>query len=86
MLDLEPHEQEVDSANNHILEVVLGFGVFELNMQAVLNSNVHLDRAVGLWRHAIRVHPQVLLADDVGHAPGDRHAHKVAQLHVDSIV
>lgn len=86
MLNLKAHEQEVDPTNNHILEVVLGFGVLKLNMQAVLDSNVHLDRAVGLWRHAIGVHPQILLADDVGHAPGDRHAHEVAQLDVDSIV
>lgn len=53
MLNLKAHEQEVDPTNNHILEVVLGFGVLKLNMQAVLDSNVHLDRAVGLWRHAI---------------------------------
>lgn len=86
MLDLEPHEQEIDTANNHILEMILGFGVFEFDMQAVLDTDVHLDGAVILRWHAVRVHPQVLLPNDIRHAPRDSHPDKVAQLDVDTIV
>lgn len=86
MLDLESHEQEIDAANNHILEMVLGFGVFEFDMQAVLDADVHLDRAVILGWHTVRVHPQVLFPNYVRHAPRDGHPDKVAQLDVDAIV
>lgn len=86
MLNLESHEQEIDAAYNHVLEVVLGLRVFEFDMQAVFDSDIHLDRAVGLWRHAVRINPEILLADDVGHPPRDGHPHEVAQLDVDTIV
>lgn len=86
MFDLQPHKQEVYPANNDVLEMVLGLGVLELDVQAVLDTDVHLDRAVSLRRQAVRVDPDVLLADDVRHAPRDRHPEKVAQLHVDAVV
>jgi len=69
MLDLEPHQQEVDPTDNHVLEVILGFGVFEFDVQAVFDSDIHLDGAVGLRWHAVGIHPEVLFTDDVGHAP-----------------
>ena len=53
VFDLQPHEEEVDAADNDILEVVLGFGVFEFNVQAVLDTDIHLDDTVGLWRHTV---------------------------------
>lgn len=86
MLDLEPHKKEINTANDDVLEVVLGLGVLELDMQAILDADIHLDRAIGLGRHAIRVDPEILLADYVGHAPGDGDADEVAQLHVDAVV
>lgn len=69
MFDLKPHEQEINSTNNHILEMIFGFGVFEFDMQAVLDTNIHLDRAVVFWGHAVRVNPEILLTDDIRHAP-----------------
>lgn len=86
MLNLEPDQQEIDPAHNHVLEVVLGFGVLELDMKAVFDAHVHLDGTVGLRRHAVRIHPEVLLADDVGHAPRDGHPHEVPQFHIDTVV
>lgn len=86
MFDLQPHEQEIDAPNNHVLQVIFRLGVLELNMQTVLDPNIHLDRAIRLRRHAIRVDPEVLLADHVRHSPGDGYADEIAQLHVDPVV
>ena len=86
MLDLEAHKQEVDAADNDVLEVVFALAIFELNVQAIFNADVHLDAAVHLGRDAVAVHPDVLFADDVGHAAGDGDADKVAQLDVDAVV
>lgn len=86
VLNLEPYKQEVDAAYDDILEVVLALAVLELYVQTVLDADVHLDTAVHLGRDAVAVDPDVLLADDIGHAAGDGNAHKVAQLDVDAVV
>lgn len=86
VLDLEPHEQEVDPAHYDILEVVLALGVLELDVQTVLDADVHLDGAVHLGRDAVAVDPDVLFTDDVGHAAGNGDADVVAQLDVDAVV
>lgn len=86
VLDLEAHKQEVDAADDDVLEVVFGLGVLELDVQAVLYPDVHLDARVHLRGDAVAVDPDVLLADDVGHAPRDGDADVVAQLHVDAVV
>ncbi len=86
MLDLEAHEQEVDAADDNVLEVVLALAVLELDVQAVLDADVHLDAAVHLGRDAVAVDPDVLLADHVGHAARHGDAHVVAQLDVDAVV
>ncbi len=86
MLDLQAHEQKVDAPDNDVLEVVLALRVLKLNVQTVLDADVHLDGAVALGRHAVRVHPQVLLAHHVRHAPRHRHAQEVAQLDIDAVV
>ena len=86
VLNLETDEQEVDATDDDVLEVVLALAVLELYVQAVLDADVHLNAAIHLGGDAIAVHPHVLFADDVGHAPCHRHPHKVPQLHVDAIV
>lgn len=86
MLDLKTHQQEVNAPNNHILKVVLALGIFEFDMQTVLDTDVHLNGAVDLGRDAVAVDPDVLLADDVGHAARDGDPDEVAQLDVDAVV
>lgn len=86
MFDFETDEQEVDAADDDVLEMVLALAVLELDVQAVLDTDVHLDAAVHLRRDAVAVDPHVLLADDVGHAPRHGDAHEVPQLHVDPVV
>ena len=86
MLDLQPYKQEIDAPNYNILEVVLGFGIFKLDVQTVFNPDIHLDRAVVLRRHTIGIDPEILLAHDVGHSSGDRHADEIPQLHIDAVV
>lgn len=69
MLDLDSNQQEVYLANDNIFEMVpsacsektaelksahsLGFVVLKLDMQAVLDSDLHLDRVVAVWRHTV---------------------------------
>lgn len=86
MLNLQANQQEVYPPHNHIFQVVLGLGILEFNMQAVLNAHVHLDGAVGFRRDAVRVDPNVLFSNHVGHAPRHRDSHKIAEFDVDAVV
>ena len=86
MLNLQPDQQEINSPHNHILEMVFTLTVLEFNVQAILDPDIHLDAAVGLGGDAVGVDPDVLLADHVGHAPGNRAADEVAQFAVDPVV
>ena len=86
MLNLQPHQQKVNPPHNHILKMVLALTILELDMQAILNADIHLDAALRLRRHLVGVHPDVLFADDVGHAARDGDAHEVAELDVDPVV
>ena len=42
--DLDSDEQEVDFSDQHVLEMVLGFIVFKLDMKAVLNTDLRHDK------------------------------------------
>ena len=86
VLDFEADEEEVDAADNDVLEVVLALGVLKLDVQAVLNADVHLDAVVRVGRDAVAVDPDVLLANHVGHASRDCHPHEVPQLHINAVV
>lgn len=86
MLDLQPHKQEIDTPDNDILQVVFRLGVLKLDVQTILDTDVHLNRAVVLWRHAVGIDPKILLAHDVGHTAGDGDAHEIPELYVDAIV
>ena len=66
--------------------MVFALAILEFNVQAILDPHVHLDAAVGLGRDPVRVDPDVLLAHDVGHAPGYRTADEVAEFAVDPVV
>lgn len=78
VLDLQTNQQKVDATDNDILQVVLALAVFELNVQTILNTNVHLDDAVGLWWHAVRVDPEILFAHNILHAATHSDTDKVA--------
>ena len=69
--------------------MVLRLVVLELDVQAVLDAHLHLDRVVrlGLLRTSRHMHADCLLVDDAAAVlPRDRHAHKVAQPDVDAVV
>ena len=53
VFDLQTDQQEIDAADNDILQMVFALAVLELNVQAILNTDVHLDDAVGLRGHAV---------------------------------
>lgn len=59
---------------------VPGFVVFELDVKAVLDSDLHLNRVVAIWGHDIRVHPDVLLLDYISHSTQNRNSYKVSTL------
>ena len=86
MLNLQPHQQEVDPSDNDIFQMILALAVLKLDMQAVLNTHIHLDATVDLWRDTVRVYPDVLFANDVLDAARDCGTNEVAQLHVDAVV
>lgn len=56
---------------------ILGFVVFKLNVQAVLDSDLHFDGVVHFRVARERVHGDVDLFDDVGEASDDRHPQEV---------
>lgn len=86
MLNLQSDEQEINAADNDILEVVFALAVLEFNVQTVLDTDIHLNAAVHLGRDAVAINPNVLFANDIGHAAGDGDAHKVPQLDIDAVV
>ena len=45
----------------HRTEDALGLVVLELDVQTILNANLHLDGVVTVRRHTVRMYPEVLL-------------------------
>mmetsp|Transcript_20229 Transcript_20229/g.50586 ORF Transcript_20229/g.50586 Transcript_20229/m.50586 type:complete len:303 (-) Transcript_20229:133-1041(-) len=87
VLDLDPHQQEEDLTNHHVLEMVLGLGVLKLDVQAVLDAHLHFDGVVDLGRHAGVAHPELeLLHHSVAVAALHGHPQKVPRPHVDAVV
>jgi len=50
---LYANQEEVDLADNDILEVVFGLVVLELDVKAIFDTNFHLDRVIAVRWHAI---------------------------------
>jgi len=44
VLDLDADEFEVDFADYNVLQMVVGLGVLELNVEAILNAHLDFDR------------------------------------------
>lgn len=86
MLDFQPDQQEIYPPYNHIFQVVFALTILKLYVQAVLNTDVHLDTAVYLWRNAVAVNPDILFANNILNAAGDCGADKVSQLDINAIV
>lgn len=86
MLNLQPNQQEIYPPHNNILQMILRLGILKLDMQTILNPDIHLDRTVRLRRHPVRIDPYVLLADHVRHPSGDCDADKVPEFDIDPIV
>jgi hypothetical protein len=66
--------------------MVFGLGILKLDVQAVFDSHVHLDGAVGFRRYPVGVDPNVLLPDDIGHSSRHCDPDEISQLDVDAIV
>ena len=65
-------------ATNQENPYVLCFIIFKLDMQAILDPDLHLDRHIRVRRHPIAVHPDFALLDDVAHPASDGDAEEVA--------
>ena len=48
MLDFDPHQQEENLAHHHVLEVIFGLLVLELDVQAVLDAHLQTQSRVAL--------------------------------------
>lgn len=83
VLDLDADEQKVNLADHHVLEVVLGLLVLKLDVQAVFDTNLHLDHRVRVGRLRHVLHGKV---ERLHHLRAVLAAHscanEVAQLHV----
>mmetsp|Transcript_13364 Transcript_13364/g.56509 ORF Transcript_13364/g.56509 Transcript_13364/m.56509 type:complete len:371 (+) Transcript_13364:1152-2264(+) len=88
VLDLDPHEQEKYLTHDDIFKVVLGLGVLELDVQAVLDANLHLDpRTVELRRYpGVPDEETKLLRHRVAVRALHRDPHGVPQSYVDALV
>ena len=58
----------------------------KLNVEALLNPDLHLDRVVDLREVKLVVHPQLLLLHLIPVIPRDRHPEHVTQPRVDPMV
>jgi len=56
----------------------LGFIVFKLDMQTILNADFHLDRVIAIGGHTVRVDPEVFLFGYVCYAAGNGYADKIS--------
>lgn len=79
VLDFNPHQEEVDLPNDDVLEVVLGLIVLKLDVQAVLNAHLHLDRVVDIGITREGVHGDVELFGRVLQAADYRHFQEVPE-------
>jgi hypothetical protein len=50
VLDLQSDQQKIYLADDNILQVIFGPVVFELDVQAILNANLHFDAIVNFRR------------------------------------
>ena len=86
VFDLQPDQQEVYSAHYNVLQVVLALAVLKLDMQAILDSNIHFNTTIRLGWNAVRVNPDVFFTDHVCHAARHGDANKIPQLHVYAVI
>ena len=49
----------------HRAEDALGLVVLELDVQTILDADLHLDGVVTVRRHTVRMYPKILLLRDV---------------------
>jgi hypothetical protein len=62
---------------------LLCFIILKLDMQTILNPDLHLYRHIRIRRHPITMNPNLPLLDDIAHPARNRHAKKVPKLDVD---
>lgn len=56
---------------------ILGFVVFEFDVQTIFDANLHLDGVVAVGRHAERMYPDIPLLRYVRHSPRNRDTDEV---------
>lgn len=87
VLDFDPNQEEVDLAQDDVGEVVASAFVFELDVEAVLNADLHLDRFVhhGLFADDLN-EDLVLLVKGWEELPLHNDSDKVPDRHVPTAV
>ena len=76
-------EEHVNAGCVHVRGLdVLGLVVLELDMQAVLDTDLHLDGVVAIWGHSERVYPDIFLLRDVRYTTRYCNSYEVSVLRV----
>ena len=87
VLNFDAHQQEVNLADDNIVQVVLGLVVLELNVEAILDAHFHFDAVVDLWHNTRVLHHKVAVLYNIRRVIL-RHSHtdEIAQPHVQAVV
>ena len=59
------HAPDTECMQGRGMRNVLGLVVLELYVQAVLDSDLHLNRVVAVGRHTVRMYPEVFLLGQI---------------------
>ena len=86
VLDLNAHQVEEDLAQDTVFEVELAKVEFKLDVQALLDAHLHLDRPVLIWLRARVSHYELLFLGYPVVVSVDYHVDVVPQPYHDSIV
>lgn len=95
MFDLDPNQEEIDLAYDHIFQMisassqyrddlsgVLSLVVLEFDMETICDADLHFDACTAVRWHAIRVNPEFAFLDHLAAASHKCNADKVAEIRV----
>lgn len=86
MLDLDPHQVEVDLAEDAVLQMELTLVELELDVQALFDADLHLDWSVCVGLLSLVGHDELFLLGDAVVVSVDHHVDIVPQLDNNAII
>ena len=80
VFDLDPHQKEIYLAHDHVFQMILGLVILELNVEALLNADLHLDGVVHLWVRGQGVGRDVKLLGHVCQSSDNCHFQEISKI------